>query len=66
MGPKKAAADGEDLSCEKFYAKYKLMCKQLEITASKQVYERYTDAMESGENLSKVSNTTNPSSYIIL
>mgnify|MGYP006180078787 CR=1 FL=1 len=22
-----AKADGEDLSCEKFYAKYKLMCK---------------------------------------
>ncbi len=56
MGPKKKdGADGEDLSCEKFYAKYKLMCKQLEITASKQVAERYLEATEAGDNLSKVS-----------
>lgn len=31
MGPKKAGGkdDGEDLSCEKFYAKYKKTCTSL-------------------------------------
>ena len=57
MGPKKKdGADGEDLSCEKFYAKYKKDCKAQEIIVSKQVTERYVEATEGGDNLTKVSN----------
>lgn len=55
MGPKKGAAgDGEDLSCEKFYAKYKKECAALGFKPSPQVVEKYNNEyLDNGSNLLK-------------
>lgn len=55
MGPKKGPKDdGEDLSCEKFFAKYKKECVSLGFKQAPQVVEKYTtEYLENGSNLMK-------------
>lgn len=53
MGPKPTGKDNEDMSCERFYAKYKLLCKQYQLPVSPQVTEKYVEAVDAGEFLNK-------------
>ena len=55
MGPKKGNKDDDgDLSCEKFYAKYKKECAALGIEMSKQVKDKYNEEyMDGGTNITK-------------
>ena len=55
MGPKKGPKDdGEDLSCEKFYAKYKKECALLGFKPYPQIVEKYNNEyLDNGNNLVK-------------
>jgi hypothetical protein len=55
MGPKKKAAeDGEDLSCEKFFIKYKKNCQAIEQPICKLIKEAYEkEYLDEGSNLTK-------------
>ena len=56
MGPKKKAAEeGEDVSCEHFYKLYQKLCKQTEppLPICKTVKENYEKYQEDGNNLRK-------------